>query len=289
MPHPATIRKWFATSNENCVGFHSSALSALSEIVEELEANGKKMYVALSFDEMAIRQHIQYLPYKKNFCGFINFGTTCNKEDALPVAKNAIVVMLNAINMQLTLPIASFFITTLIAEEKAVLIATILKTLTNLGIRVVSITSDGLSSNLATYDILGASADDHQGISPYFRNPDTDEKVYVIYDVPHMLKLVRNCLGDKHILRDEFNRAIDWKFIERLYRTKTNDLVSHKLTKKHIKYEGNVMNVTLATQTISNSVAETIEKLASKGFRTFKGIQRISVLSKSLSMFLILI
>lgn len=166
-----------------------------------------------------------------------------------------------------------FFITTLIAEEKAIMIATIIKTLTNIGIRVVSLTSDGLCTNPAAYEILGANGDEMDAVSPYFRNPETDEKVYVIYDIPHMLKLVRNCLGDKLILRDKFNRLIEWKFIERLYRSKKSDLVSHKLTKKHIDFDGNKMNVTLAAQTISNSVAKSIEISASKGDKLFKGMR----------------
>lgn len=188
------------------------------------------------------------------------------------MAKNAIVIMLNALNMQLTLPVAYFFITTLISEEKAILIATILKTLTNIGVRVISLTSDGLSTNPVTYEMLGASNGDTTAIRPYFRNPDTDDKIYVLYDTPHMLKLVRGYLGEKIIIRDEFNRPIDWKYIERLYRTKKNDLVSHKLTKKHIDYEGTKMNVTIACQTISNSVAESIERLRLNGHKLFKGI-----------------
>lgn len=278
MPHPATIRKWFSKSNENCTGgFHDSALATLKEIAKELSDVGKQMFVALSFGEMAIRQHIQYLHYKKKFAGFINFGTQNNEQDPLPVAKNAIVIMLNALNMQFTLPIAFFFITTLIAEEKAILIATVLKAITDIGIRVVTLTSDGLSTNPATYEILGANSDEMDAISPYFRNQDTDEKIYVIYDMPHMLKLVRNCLGDKLILRGKFNRSIDWKFIERLYRSRKSDLISHKLTKKHIDWESNKMNVTLAAQTISNSVAESIEKSASNGDKLFKGIHHRNI------------
>lgn len=87
-----------------------------------------------------------------------------------------------------------------------------------------------------------------------------------------MIKLIRNCLGDKKILHDKFNRPIEWKFIERLYRSKKGDLTSNKLTKKHIDWEPNKMNVALATQTISNSVAESIEKLASNGNKLFKGM-----------------
>lgn len=82
-----------------------------------------------------------------------------------------------------------------------------------LGIRVVSITSDGLSSNQASYEILGATPT----ICPYFHNPDNGQRVYVFYDTPHMLKLVRNCLGEKKVLHST-NGAIKWEYIERLYR-----------------------------------------------------------------------
>lgn len=65
--------------------------------------------------------------------------------------------------------------------------------------------------------------------------------------------------------------------IHLVYRSKSGDLASHKLTKKHIAWEANKMNVSFATQTISNSVAETIEKLASNGSKLFKGKHRRNV------------
>lgn len=273
LPHPVTIRRWFSNSNANCDGgFHQMAMTTLNDITQELRMAGEKLYVALSFDEMATRQHVQYIHHKKKISGFINFGTQEDDGDPLPIAKNAIVIMLNALNMQLTIPIAFFFITTLIAEEKAILVATVLKALTDIGVRVVSMTSDGLYSNPATFEILGLNTDETNSISPYFRNQDTDERIYVFYDAPHMIKLIRNCLGDKQVLYDKFNRKIEWKFIERLYRSKKGDLASHKLTKKHINWESNKMNVSLATQTISNSVAESMEKLALNGDNLFKGM-----------------
>lgn len=274
LPHPSTIRKWFSKCSENCTGgFHPSAMKTLSEAAKELRSAGKTMFAALSFDEVAIRQHVQYVHCKKKFNGFINFGTLDDVNKPLPVAKNAMVIMLNAINIKLTLPIAFFFITTLIAEEKAIMVATGLKALTSIGVRVVSITSDGLSSNPAAYEILGASADGTTTFRPYFLNPENDQKVFVFYDTPHMLKLVRSCLGDKKVLYAG-NKPIKWDYIERLYRCSKSGNIAHKLTKKHIEYAANAMNVSLATQTISNSVAECIEKCAAMGQRQFQGICR---------------
>lgn len=218
LPHPSTIKKWFSNSNENCTGgFHDSAMKTLSEMTKELGMAGTKIYAALSLDEMAIRQHLQYIHHKKKFSGFINFGTQNDKSEPLPVAKNVIVIMLNALNIKLTIPIAFFFITTLIAEEKSILIATVIKALTNIGVRVVSITSDGLSSNPAAYEILGAITDETGTIVPYFHNPDNNERIYVLYDTPHIMKLLRNCFGDKKVLY-YINKVIKWDFIDRVYR-----------------------------------------------------------------------
>lgn len=269
LPHSSTIRKWFSLSTAGTTGgFVDDALNTLSELVEEHKAKGLTITVAISFDEMSMRKHVQWLHHKKKFAGFINFGTLYEENEALPVANNVIVIMLNGINVKLTLPIAYFFITTLIAEEKAILIATITNTLTNIGIRVKTITSDGLITNFAAYEILGASFDD-SNIVPYFNNPDSGEKIFVFHDAPHMLKLVRNCLGDEKVLRDRENRLIEWKFVERLYRAKVSGLCSHKLTKRHIEWKQNPMKVNLAAQTISASVAQSIKILAQNDFPQF--------------------
>lgn len=109
LPHPSTIRKWFSKCDEDSTGgFHGSAMRTLGEAAEELRSAGKTMFVALSFDEVAIRQHIQYVHCNKKFNGFVNFGTLDDANKPLPVAKNAMVIMLNAINIKLTLPIAFF-------------------------------------------------------------------------------------------------------------------------------------------------------------------------------------
>lgn len=263
LPHSTTIRKWFAFSNASGNGgIIDAALQTLKKMVEE---HNEKIFVALSFDEMSIRSLIQYQHFKKRFSGFINFGTKKFNTDVLPIATNALVFMLNGINVKMTVPIAYYFITTLIAEEKAVLIASIIKTLTSIGIRVASVTSDGLITNFASYGILGADFAD-ENITPYFINTDDHNKVYIFHDPPHVIKLVRNCLGDEKMLYDGNERKIEWKFIERLYRSNTT---THKLTKKHIHWKSIPMNVKVAVQTISNSVAESIDKLAACGVEQF--------------------
>lgn len=270
LPHTDTIRKWFSINKTvTNGGLINAAFQTLSNIAKECRANGKNLYVALSFDEMAIRRLIQYHHNKKKFSGFINFGTKQFSDEPLPIATNALVVMLNGMNLKVTLPIAYYFVTTLIAEEKSILIASIVKCLTTLGIIVVSVTSDGLSANLAAYEILGASFDVVNMI-PFFINPDNGKKNLVFLDPPHTLKLVRNCFGDQKRLVDQYDRPIEWKYVERLYRRKSNDLSSHKLTKRHVDWKSTPMRVDLAVQTLSSSVAQSMKKLSANGVKQFQ-------------------
>lgn len=289
LPHAATIRKWFSFSNSGGnAGFTDTAFQILKKMSEEYKAIGKPICVSLAFDEMAIRTLVQWHHHLKKFGGFINFGTKEFEEDALPIAKNALVIMLNGINVKLTIPIAYFFITTLIAEEKSIFIASVVKALTNIGIKVVNMTSDGLIANFAAYEILGAKFASDE-IVPYFQNVDNGQNVYVIHDAPHLIKLARNCLSDQKVLHDRLGRPVEWKFIERLYRYEKGELCAHKLTKRHIDWKTAPMKVVLAAQTLSMSVAQSIKKLSKSGESMFDGsdgtVEFIERMDKTFNLF----
>lgn len=202
LPHSSTIRKWFSLSSATGEGgFNEAAFETLKRIADDLKEQNQTICCSISFDEMAIRRHVQWQHAKKKFSGFVNFSTKQNENDPLPVATHALVVLLNGINISITIPIAHFFITTLIGEEKAIFIGAVVKAVSEIGIRVVTITFDGLKTNLTGAEILGASFT-HDNCIPFIINPDNQEKVYCILDPPHMIKLMRNCLGDEKLLKD---------------------------------------------------------------------------------------
>lgn len=90
-----------------------------------------------------------------------------------------------------------------------------------------------------------------------------------------MVKLVRNTWGRHKTLYDQENNKIEWKYVNKLYEyTVTKKLTSyHKITKEHIHYEKNKMKVKLAVQVLSNSVADSIEKLMNDGYEDFQGAE----------------
>ena len=88
-----------------------------------------------------------------------------------------------------------------------------------------------------------------------------------------MLKLGRNALSELEYFVDGENRLIEWKFIGLLHDVQEEEGLQfgNKLSAKHIEYKRNKMNVKLAAQTLSSSVADSIEFLRKSGDPRFQG------------------
>lgn len=267
LPHPSTIRAWYANSDLNIEnGLSPYCLNVLKKKVDEKTAQGKKLVVALLFDEVCIKKHVQYTN-----CGIVGyenyFGT--DPSTAKP-ASSVIVYMVSAVNDNFQLPIAHFFITTLNAEQKVEGLLKVARAIIETGAILCSVTFDGLVSNPSMCNKLGANlnvyADDFK---PYM---DIDgHQIFVIFDPSHMIKLVRNALAAKKVLFDANSNPIQWEFIRNLVKLKIeNNLIIHKLTLNHINWKSNIMKVEIAVQTLSGSVTNSLNYLEGTGHRSFR-------------------
>lgn len=262
LPHPSTIRAWYSNSHANGEpGISKESLDTLTNLVNEYKEKNVDIYCTISFDEVSIYRNVQWCDNQKKFKGNISYGSIPRNAEYLPVANNAIVFMVNGININFNLPVTYHFINCLQSHEKAALILVVLRALTEIGLKIIALVFDGLSGNFTTCTLLGASFNVFKDFRPFIINPINEEKVYIILDPPHMIKLIRNCIGTwKKIYYKE--TAIEWKFFEILERLGSqNDIVIHKLTKEHIQFTKNKMNVSLATQTLSESCASSMEVL----------------------------
>lgn len=98
------------------------------------------------------------------------------------------------------------------------------------------------------------------------------EKIHVFHDPCHMEKLIRNTLARKKVIIDDNNNKIEWKYIVSLYdHTKNDSTRCHKITKKHIQWQQNIMNVRIAVETMSESVASYMEYLMKQNHPDFVG------------------
>ena len=149
--------------------------------------------------------------------GYVDVGSG-NIDDSTPVASDALLLMVVAVNESWKLAIGYFLVDGMSGQERANL-----HRLHAVGVRTVSLTCDGPSCHFSMMLALGAnlSMDD---MNPSFPHPaDQMLRVYVILDVCHMLKLLRNSFADGGILKTSDDDSIKWQYIEDLNKSQETE------------------------------------------------------------------
>ena len=264
LPHPATIRKW--SCNTDCKpGFNKDAFASVEKLGHKLQ---KRMVCNLVFDEMNIKHHTTR-KHGRRF-GYVDLGInnylviTGEAEESLVKAHKALVFLLVSLNGRFKVPIAYFMVNAINGQARANLLKICFHLAQQYSIDIYSLTYDGEPSNTTTVKSLGIRLDFGSAYTPpklHFSNPATNEPVWIIPDPCHMLKNIRNCLGDYGTLVDGEGKLICWSHIVALHELQEKEglTAGTKLTERHIQYEESKMNVKIATQTISRSVAEGLE------------------------------
>lgn len=236
LPHPVTLRRWMQNIHSDS-GISDQALRTVRDIVINAREKNKKIVFNLTLDEMSIRKKIDWDGQKSH--GFVDIGA-CIANDNLPLASEVLVFMLVAINQNFKLPIAYYFTDKLNGREKAKLLKTILCTLYEKNIDIVSITFDGAPSNMSMCEELGAYLKpiEIEKIIPYFVHPANESKrIYIFYDACHMIKLVRNTIN-KEDLNYNKNQTISWKYIQQLVLLQETEKLhlATKIRSKHVHF-----------------------------------------------------
>lgn len=229
-------------------------------------AGDKKLYACLIMDEMAIRKQIDWDHKKKTLIGYVENELPTHEHKRLPVAKQALVYLLNGVNERWKIPIAYFFVNGLTAEERGEITKAVITSLDSCGIQIIALTFDGITSNISMCKYLN-----NNNIFDNFLHPTYGYKIPIILDACHMIKLVRNTFASKEILYDGNGNTIRWEFIVKLVNLQNNGCfhLANKLTSRHIQWYKNKMNVKLAVQTLSESCAAALEQLYYDGHPDF--------------------
>ena len=255
LPHPKTVSNWYSCVNGN-PGFHDEVLSALKI---KAESSGR-LQCSLMMDEVAIRKQLDYDRSRDKFVGYVDLGVELDDTASLPLANEALVFLIVCLTDSWKMPVAYFLIAGLHGIERANLIKLCVTKLHDVGVDVVSLTFDGCSANCSAAQQLGVSFD-VSNPQPTFENPcDPNSKICVFLDVCHMLKLMRNTLADKQILRDTHGKVIMWEHIRKLHELQDKEglLAANKLNERHVQWNRQKMKVKLAAQTLSSSVADSL-------------------------------
>ncbi|KAL7399280.1 hypothetical protein ABVT39_022445 [Epinephelus coioides] len=114
---------------------------------------------------------------------------------------------------------------------------------------------DGHASNISMCNQLGCELkrNPHEPLKTSFVHPVTGERVFIMMDACHMLKLACNMLQTKDGLH-----------------------ATNKITHKHVHFDNQKMKVFLAAQTLSRSVAVALRTLRDLGYSQFKDYEAMA-------------
>lgn len=255
LPSKSTLNNW--ASSINCEpGFPVVIFDALAELIKNKPWMSD---CSLCIDEMAIHKGTVWDPKAGRFIGFIDYGQGHIGNDA-PLATNALVLMAVGLNGSWKHPVGYAFTNHINSSQLSVLVKTAICKLHDINATVRALIFDGCSSNISMARQLGANFDPNNIISSFPNPAQTSEKIAVVFDACHMLKLVRNLLCEYGILKigDEY---IEWRYIKELFNLQEAEQIraATKLTENHILYKNQKMKVRLAAQVLSSSVANGID------------------------------
>lgn len=200
------------------------------------------------FDEMSIKRYTEYASDLDIVEGLQDLG---HLGRANKLGTHALVFMVRGIIHTWKIPMA-YYITAgpIKAPQLQELLLYIVEETFSIGYNIRGVVCDQGSNNQSTFINLGVTVE-----RPLFYV--ADKKIYTLYDVPHLVKSVRNNLKDHNLLTEE--KTISWEDIRALYDLDSQSTLvraNTKLSAQHVSPNNfEKMKVKLAMQIFSNRVA----------------------------------
>lgn len=211
LPHPATIRSWYANCDLNVKpGVVEGCINILKMKHQELTAAGSGLVISLLFDEMHIRKMFQWCSSSKTMQGFLTIGPSSGTYTEEMAANQVIVFMASGLNCNMQLPIAYHFIKSLDANMRMHVLLKVIDPIIDAGIKIANIVFDGYAPNRKMCELLGANLNVFSDqFKPYFEAKNGG-KIMIMLDISHMENLVRNTIGKELVIYDNSNEKIEW-------------------------------------------------------------------------------
>ena len=255
LPNHRLIQEW--SSSVDC---NPGYLTETTNLLKNLASTNPSYRTGhLIVDEMTLMEKSVYNPSTQQYEGHVDYGTGRINDQ---LATDALVIMVVGSTGYWKYPISYAFTRKVTASALSDLIINCITMLHDVGINVLSVTSDAYSSMWSAMKKLGCDLK-YPNTDVTFPHPCVEnQKIYYIPDPPHMLKLTRNDLSENREFKGPFtNLPIQWKFIHNLYhyQDQIGIKAGNKLGLNHILWQSHKMNVKYAAQTLSRSVADAID------------------------------
>lgn len=209
LPSERTLRDYTHVIKAKA-GFQSDVDEQLSKEANIDNAKEHQKYVALVFDEVKIREDLVYNKHSGELIGFVNLTdinqhlstleqacTSDDNEAHLPqLATHMLVFMIRGICSSLKFPYVHFPVRAASGDILHPIVWECVEHLELLGLKVLTFVSDGASCNRKFYNMQGKGS----GITHKINNIYADEErpIFLISDVPHLLKTARNSWANSH-------------------------------------------------------------------------------------------
>ncbi|VEN60059.1 unnamed protein product [Callosobruchus maculatus] len=250
LPSPSTLFRWLKILNYS-PGCNRNLFRCLKLKVDTMSRKSRQCI--LMFDEMTIKQALEYSSAKGKVEGCEDLGKLGRSNRP---AKQALVFLVRGLYASWKMPVSFYFgHSTVKAADLLHLLDENLTSLKNTGLNVVAVVCDQGTNNQKLFKLLNVTPD-----TPYFML--REQKYFALYDVPHLMKNVRNNFINGAFLFDE-DKVASFQDVEVTYQIDTSSKTGRalpKLTDTHL-HPGpfQKMNVRLAVQLLSHSVSAAIK------------------------------
>ena len=288
LPTQRSLRYWSSSVQCN-PGFF---LDVLKELKQAIRKDRMKKDLVLIIDGMHIKKGIAYKTSTEQYEGLCDYGPDFEVPEQMKTVEAAegLVFLVNSLRSRYKVPISYFLISGIKSQMLAKMIKHALHLLFAHDSLVKIITNDGAPTNISAMCLLGCKWDEDE-VDGFLSVEHTQgHTVYWALDACHLLKLARNAVGDLQVMYDGEGNKISWHLIDLLNEVQKREglVLGNKLGQKHINYKKNCMKVSLAGQTLSNSVADAItycHQCKEPGFCDIKGtVQFIKIINDIFDM-----
>jgi len=194
LPSPRTSKGCISSMKFEC-GFNAPFFEALMK--KFTTKTEEEKHVVLIFDEMSVRKGLKTDVTSMKYQGVVNFGEeeSSRSTDVNELADHALVFGISSLRENYFQPISCF------ASKEPTLGSTLAKLvlqaillLEKAGVKVCAMVCDGARTNRKMWKEFGISGS-LDSTRHFFENPyDSDRKMFVLSDVPHLFKCIQNQL-----------------------------------------------------------------------------------------------
>lgn len=267
LPSPKPLKRLLAEIKLQ-PGINKLVFTKIKNTVMNLDL--KERLCSLIFDEMSLTPQIHFDAAKDELKGLTSHGK-------LGFANHVLVFMVKGIKANFKQPVAYYFTSNLNTVDLKGIIKDVIKNVQATGLKVICTVCDQGTSNVAAISALITETKrkilraGEQWKDEYFTI--NNQKIIPLYDVPHLLKGLRNNLLTKNMRYIDFNdhnkeKCVKWDYFEMLYvadKSLGELRCLQKLTEEHInKDKIKKMRVKTAAQVFSHSVACTTDHLTAR-------------------------